>query len=78
MHNVVVYEPLNATFLFIRNVVTFQQMLSVGKDDSNRYTGEKISISRCSSRSFHDDFDELEFSCPFDVDDDDIIDPGSR
>ncbi|TQE09540.1 hypothetical protein C1H46_004888 [Malus baccata] len=32
----------------------------------------------CSRRSFPDDFDDTEFPCPFDVDDDDVIDPGSR
>ncbi|KAK4773799.1 hypothetical protein SAY87_028818 [Trapa incisa] len=58
--------------------ITADKLLAVGKDDCNRCTGVKISISRCSSRSFHDDFDDSEFSCPFDVDDDDIIDPGSR
>lgn len=53
-------------------------MLPVGKDDSNRYTGAKISVSGCSSRFFNDDFDESEFPCPFGDDDDDIIDPASR
>ncbi|PKI36673.1 hypothetical protein CRG98_042932 [Punica granatum] len=56
---------------------TVEKML-VGKDDSKRYTGVKISISRSSSRSFHEDFDESELTCPFDVDDDDIIDHGTR
>ncbi|GAV75162.1 ATG13 domain-containing protein [Cephalotus follicularis] len=58
----------------------------LGKDDSRKYSGVKlssnssprISFSRSSSRSFQDDYDDPEFPCPFDVEDDDITDPGSR
>jgi len=62
------------------------QLFSLGKDESRKYSGVKmsansslqISISRSSSRSYQDDFDDTDFTCPFDVDDDDITDPGSR
>lgn len=37
----------------------------------------QISVSRSSSRSFPDDFDD-EFPCPFDVEDVDVTEPGSR
>lgn len=37
----------------------------------------QISLSRSSTRSFPDDFDDFEYPCPFDYDDD-ITDPGSR
>jgi autophagy-related protein 13 len=62
-------------------------MFSLGKDESQqKYSGVKIapnsspqvSFSRSSSRSYQDDFDETDFTCPFDVDDDDTTDPGSR
>jgi autophagy-related protein 13 len=59
---------------------------SPGKDEIRKYFGMKtsancslqISYSRSSSRSFQDDLDGPEFACPFDVDDDDMTDPGSR
>lgn len=55
------------------------QLFSLGKDESRKYSGVKISSnSSPSSRSYQDDFDDTDFTCPFDVDDDDITDPGSR
>ncbi|KAG6721612.1 hypothetical protein I3842_03G120200 [Carya illinoinensis] len=52
------------------------------KDETRKYlastSSPQISFSRSSSRSFQDDFDDSEFSCPFDVDDDDMTHPGSR
>lgn len=36
-------------------------------------------FSRSSSRlSLQEDFDDAEFACPFDMDDDDVANPGSR
>ncbi|KAK3211752.1 hypothetical protein Dsin_016458 [Dipteronia sinensis] len=66
----------------IQNGTTIEKLLSLGKDDSRRYSGVKlsansspqISFSRSSSRSFQDDFDD-DFPCPFDVED---IVPNSR
>lgn len=48
-----------------------------GRDDSGRFSGllsssssPRIGFSRSSSRlSFQDELDDVEFSCPFDVDD---------
>ncbi|KAG4398950.1 hypothetical protein GLYMA_08G146700v4 [Glycine max] len=65
---------------------TAEKLFSLGKDESRKYSGVKISansspqisISRSSSRSYQDDFDDTDFTCPFDVDDDDMTDPGSR
>ncbi|KAK2444945.1 autophagy-related protein 13a [Trifolium repens] len=66
---------------------TTEKLFSLGKDESQqKYSGVKIppnsspqvSFSRSSSRSYQDDFDETDFTCPFDVDDDDTTDPGSR
>ncbi|CAL1409162.1 unnamed protein product [Linum trigynum] len=56
------------------------------KDDSKKHSGTKIStisslqfsFSRSSSRSFHDDFDDSDFPCHFDVEDDDPTCHGSR
>lgn len=74
----------------LRNVIqtctTTEKLFSLGKDESQKYSGAKIvanslpqiSFSRSSSRSYQDDFDDTDFTCPFDVDDDDITDPGSR
>lgn len=61
-------------------------MCSLRKDEFQKYSGVKIapssspqiSFSRSSSRSYQDDFDDTDFICPFDVDDDDTTDPGSR
>ncbi|KDO39744.1 hypothetical protein CISIN_1g006243mg [Citrus sinensis] len=63
---------------------TIDKLLTLGKDDSRRFSGVKlsshgspqISVSRSSSRSFPDDFDD-EFPCPFDVEDVDVTEPGS-
>ncbi|XP_028766090.1 autophagy-related protein 13b isoform X2 [Neltuma alba] len=41
-------------------------------------TAEKISFSRSSSRSCQDDNEDPDFTCPFDWDDVDMIDPSSR
>ncbi|BAT73285.1 hypothetical protein LR48_Vigan01g016300 [Vigna angularis] len=58
---------------------TAEKLFSLGKDESRKYSGVKISSnSSPSSRSYQDDFDDTDFTCPFDVDDDDITDPGSR
>ncbi|XP_025695680.1 autophagy-related protein 13b isoform X2 [Arachis hypogaea] len=65
---------------------TAEKLFPLGKDEPRKYSGIKISacsspqisISRSSSRSYQDDFDETDFTCPFDVDDDDLTDPGSR
>lgn len=58
------------------------QLFSLGKDETRKHFGRKISSnsspSRSSSRSFHDDFDDSEFDCAFDVDDEDLTDLGSR
>lgn len=43
--------------------------------DSSPHKSSFRSLSRL---SFEDSYDDSEFSCPFVVDDDDIIDPGSR
>ncbi|KAH7566014.1 hypothetical protein ACOSP7_022234 [Xanthoceras sorbifolium] len=69
----------------IHSGTTMEKLLSLGKDDSRRYSGVKlssnnspqVSFSRSSSRSFQDDFDD-EFPCPFDVEDVDMTDRGSR
>ncbi|XP_058786555.1 autophagy-related protein 13b-like [Vicia villosa] len=63
-----------------------EKMCPPRKDESQKYSGVKnvpnsspqISFSRSSSRSYQDDFDDTDFICPFDVDDDDTTDPGSR
>ncbi|CAA7053037.1 unnamed protein product [Microthlaspi erraticum] len=57
-----------------------------GREDFRRNSGvrlssnssPRISFSRSSSRSFQDDFDDNDFPCPFDVEDDDITDRSSR
>lgn len=63
------------------------EKFSLGRDESGRFLGlrissnssPRISFSRSSSRlSIPDDFDDSEFACPFVVDDDDMMDPGSR
>lgn len=60
---------------------------SLGRDESERFSrvrrstssSPQISFSRSSSRlSIQDDFDDQEFACHFAVDNDDIIDSGSR
>lgn len=83
---------LSFVFSFGRVFLSFMisfcllQLFSPGKDEIRKYFGTKmsancspqISYSRSSSRSFQDDFDYPDFGCPFDVDDDDMMDPGSR
>lgn len=69
-----------------RDGATVDKMSFVGRDDIGRPSGLKIpsessaniSYSRSSCRSFPDDFDESEYTCAFDVDEDDVTDPGSR
>ncbi|KAF8018602.1 hypothetical protein BT93_H3483 [Corymbia citriodora subsp. variegata] len=69
-----------------RDGATVDKMSFVGRDDIGRPSGLKISsessanisYSRNSCRSFQDDFDEPEYTCAFDVDEDDVTDPGSR
>ncbi|KAI4345122.1 hypothetical protein L6164_012279 [Bauhinia variegata] len=70
----------------IQTGTTTEKLFSFGKDESRKYYGAKlssnsspqISFSRSSSRSYQDDFDDPDFTCPFDVDDDDMTDPSSR
>ncbi|KAE8676554.1 E3 ubiquitin-protein ligase ATL76-like [Hibiscus syriacus] len=65
---------------------TIEKLFSFEKEDRRKYSGVKISscgsprisCSRSSSRSFQDDFDDSEFPCPFDVEDDEMTNPGSR
>ncbi|XP_027341856.1 autophagy-related protein 13b isoform X1 [Abrus precatorius] len=93
-HNLPPSPPLRGsrcTFKIDRTTNTMQtgatvEKFSLGKDEFRRHSGVKISansspqisISRSSSRSYQDDFDDTDFTCPFDVDDDDMTDPGSR
>lgn len=73
-------------FTPIQTGAAVEQLFSLGKDDNRKHFGTKISsndsprisFSRSSSRSLPDDFDDPEFDCPFDVDDVDMTDPGSR
>uniref|UniRef100_A0A7N0TRM2 Autophagy-related protein 13 N-terminal domain-containing protein n=1 Tax=Kalanchoe fedtschenkoi TaxID=63787 RepID=A0A7N0TRM2_KALFE len=58
--------------------------LSFGRGDIENASGEKVSntltrtFSRSSSRlSLQEDFDDADFACPFDMDDDDVTNPGS-
>lgn len=70
----------------VQTGATTEKLFSLGKDESRKYPGVKISansspqisISRSSSRSYQDDFDDTDFTCPFDVDEDEMTDPGSR
>ncbi|KAJ7956982.1 Autophagy-related protein [Quillaja saponaria] len=63
-----------------------EKLFSLWKDEYRRFSGLKmsstslrqISFSRSSSRSYHDHYDDPDFTCPFDVDDDDMADPSSR
>ncbi|KAI9113917.1 hypothetical protein K1719_015168 [Acacia pycnantha] len=64
---------------------TAEKLPSLGRDESKRSSGltashalPHISFSRCSSRSYQDDSEDHDFTCPFDVDDVDMIDPSSR
>ncbi|CAB4283657.1 unnamed protein product [Prunus armeniaca] len=62
---------------FMEAGTAVEKFSSLGKDDARQYSEVKISSSS-SSRSFPDDFDDSDFPCPFDVDDEDVTDPGSR
>lgn len=57
-------------------------MFSLGKDEPQKYSGVRISDNRSPrvsiSKRYQDDFDDTDCSCPFDVDCDDMKDPGSR
>ncbi|KAJ4829787.1 hypothetical protein Tsubulata_040859 [Turnera subulata] len=64
---------------------TVEKLFSLGKDDPRKYMvktpfniSPQVSFSRSPSRSFPDDYDDSEFPCPFDVEDDDMTDQGSR
>ncbi|XP_022739633.1 autophagy-related protein 13b-like [Durio zibethinus] len=69
-----------------QTAATIEKLFSFGKEDCRNYSGVKvssnsspqISFSRSSSRSLQDDFDDSEFPCPFDVEFDEMTDPGSR
>ncbi|KAI4330132.1 hypothetical protein MLD38_028437 [Melastoma candidum] len=39
---------------------------------------KRLSGMTSAELAFHDDFDETEYTCPFDVEDDDMAEPGSR
>lgn len=62
-----------------------EKLFSFGKGETRQCSGLKISsnsspqisLSRSSTRSFPDDFDDSEYPYPFDYDDD-VTDPGSR
>lgn len=62
---------------FMEAGTAVEKFSSLGKDDARQYSEVKISSSS-SSRSFPDDLDDSDFPCPFDVDDEDVTDPGSR
>ncbi|KAF7834180.1 autophagy-related protein 13b-like [Senna tora] len=64
---------------------TAEKLFSLGRDESRKYYATntsfflpQISFSRNSSRSCQDEYDDSDFSCPFEVDDDDMTDLGSR
>ncbi|XP_054822236.1 autophagy-related protein 13b [Prosopis cineraria] len=64
---------------------TAEKLFSLGRDESKKSFGltasqalPQISFSRSSSRSYQDDYEDPDFTCPFDVDDVDMIDPSSR
>lgn len=61
------------------------QGLKDGRDDSGRFSGvvsssgsPRFGISRSSSRSIQDELDDIDFTCPFAVDDVDTSDSQSR
>lgn len=59
------------------------QVFSLRKDKPKKYSGVRISANSSprvliSRRYYQDDFDDTDCSCPFDVDCDDMKDPGSR
>jgi autophagy-related protein 13 len=58
-------------------------VFSLGKNELQKYSGVRVSANsypRISipSRSYLDDFDDTDFSCPFDVDYDEMKNLGSR
>lgn len=58
-------------------------VFSLRKDKPKKYSGVRISANSSprvliSRRYYQDDFDDTDCSCPFDVDCDDMKDPGSR
>ncbi|PON83550.1 Autophagy-related protein [Trema orientale] len=63
-----------------------EKLFPFWKEETRQFSGVKlssnssprVSLSRSSSPSFPEDFDEPDFACPFDVDEDDITDPSSR
>ncbi|XP_045825290.1 autophagy-related protein 13b-like [Trifolium pratense] len=64
---------------------TSEKVFSLGKDELQKNSGVRISANSfpfprisISSRFYLDDFDDTDFSCPFDVDNDDMKNPGSR
>ncbi|GAU18326.1 hypothetical protein TSUD_202150 [Trifolium subterraneum] len=63
---------------------TYEKVFSLGKDELQKYSGVGISANSfprisLSSRSYLDDFEFLMILiCPFDVDYDDMKNPGSR
>lgn len=60
---------------------TVEKLFTHGKEETGKFSGVRISstLSRSSSRlSFQDDFEDSVFACPFDVDDEDMTNPGSR
>ncbi|XP_019462868.1 PREDICTED: autophagy-related protein 13b-like isoform X2 [Lupinus angustifolius] len=72
------------TNMSIQTGATAEKLFSLGKDEPQKYSGVKISanssphisFSRSSSRSYQDDFDDSDFTCPFN--EDDLTDPESR
>ncbi|KAL8473284.1 hypothetical protein ACS0TY_030208 [Phlomoides rotata] len=63
---------------------TVDKLFSFSKDEPHKISGLKLSSNSSQSKSFssrlsfQDDYDDSEFSGPFVVDDDDMVDPGSR
>lgn len=61
------------------------EKFSLGRDEMEKLSGlmipsnnsPQVSFSRSQSKMFPDDFDDLDYACPF-LDDDDTTDPGSR
>ncbi|KAE8706814.1 hypothetical protein F3Y22_tig00110388pilonHSYRG00332 [Hibiscus syriacus] len=57
----------------------FKLQEPVSPSSSQRISCSRSSrSSRSSSRPLQDDFDKTEFPCPFDAEDDEMMDPGSR
>ncbi|CAL0330026.1 unnamed protein product [Lupinus luteus] len=72
------------TNMSMQTGATAEKLFSLGKDEPRKYSGVKISanssphisFSRSSSRSYQDDFDDSDFTCPFN--EDDLTDPETR